>query len=95
MIILMNQELKNSTGWGLCPGTANRGYQITDFWLEISKNDNNIIWTSLKNTCFYKVTGVWLKNWAYHTYFKFKIEKDVADLIFEPHPPNFQNQENF
>ena len=43
---------KTCTWWGLCPGTANRDYQITDFWLEISKNDNNIIWTSIKNTWF-------------------------------------------
>ena len=43
MIILMNQEFKNSTGWGLCPGTANRDYQIMDFWLGISKNVQIII----------------------------------------------------
>ena len=69
--------------------------QITDFWLGILKNDTNTIWTSIINTYFTKETGVWLKNWAYHVHLKFKIEKGMAGSIFEPHPPNFQNQDNF
>ena len=84
------------------PKTSNMGLrneigfsQFTPKWFEFSKNDTNIIWTSIKNTLFFKVTGVWLKNWACHAHLKFKIEMGVAGLIFEPHPPNFQNQYNF
>ena len=69
--------------------------QFTPKWFEFSKNDANIIWTSIKNTIFFKVTGVWLKNWACHAHLKFKIEMGMAGLVFEPHPPNFQNQYNF
>ena len=68
---------------------------FTDFWLGISKNDTNIIWTSIKNTLNFKVTGVWLKNWACHAHLKLKIEKGMTGLILKPHPPNFQNQDNF
>ena len=81
------------TGWGLCIGTANGNYWITDFWWGISKTANNIISTSLKNTWFQKVTGVWLKKWTCHTYFKIsgsKIEKGVAGSVFEPYPCNFR-----
>jgi len=31
-------------------------------WLEISKNDNNIICLSLRNTQFFKILKMWLKN---------------------------------
>ena len=40
------------TGWGLCIGTANRIYQITDFWLGLSKKVKNIISKSVKNVRF-------------------------------------------
>ena len=53
------------------------------------------IWTSIITTYFTKETGVWLKNWSYHVHLNFKIEKGMAGSIFEPHPPNFQNQDNF
>ena len=42
-------------------------------WLELSKNDNNIICLSLKDTQFFKILKVWLKNWAYYAYFKFEL----------------------
>ena len=80
------------TGWGLCIGTANGNYWITDFWLGISKKVNNIISTSLKNTLFQKITGAWLEKWACHTDFEIsgsKIEKGVAGSVFKPHPCNF------
>ena len=38
---------------------------------------------------------MWLKNWAWHTHLKFKIEKGVAGISYELHPQNFQNQYNF
>ena len=34
------------------PVLQNRNYQFIHFWLEISKYDSNIIWTSVKNTWF-------------------------------------------
>ena len=82
----------DTTGWGLCIGTANGNYWITDFWLGISKKVNNIISTSLKNTLFQKITGAWLEKWACHTDFEIsgsKIEKGVAGSVFKPHPCNF------
>ena len=86
------EECTASTGWGLCIGTANGNYWITDFWLGISKKVNNIISTSLKNTLFQKITGAWLEKWACHTDFEIsgsKIEKGVAGSVFKPHPCNF------
>jgi len=38
---------------------------------------------------------VWLKNWVCHTHLKFKIEKGVAGISYEPHPHNFQNLYDF
>ena len=84
--------IESYTGWGLCIGTANGNYWITDFWLGISKKVNNIISTSLKNTLFQKITGAWLEKWACHTDFEIsgsKIEKGVAGSVFKPHPCNF------
>ena len=63
--------------------------EITDFWSEISKNDTNIIWTPIKNTQFFKVTRMWLKNWACHALLNFKIQKGVAGTIFELQSWNF------
>ena len=63
--------------------------EITDFWSEISKNDTNIIWTPIKNTQFFKVTRMWLKNWACHALLNFKIQKGVAGTIFELRSWNF------
>ena len=50
------------TGLGLFIGTANRNYQINDFWLGVSKKVSNIISTTIKNTQFSKITGVWLEK---------------------------------
>ena len=36
---------------------------------EMTRNDINIIWTSLQNIKFFKVTGLCLKNWACHPHF--------------------------
>ena len=44
---------------------------------------------------FFKNAGPWLKNLAYYTHLKFKIEMGVAGLVFEIHPPNFQKMCNF
>ena len=63
--------------------------KITDFGLGISKNGTNIIWTSIKDTYFFKVAGPWLKNWVCHTHLKFRIKMGVASLIFELRPYNF------
>ena len=41
--------------------------------LKISKNDNNIIWISLKNLFLLKVTRVWLKIWACNALLTFSI----------------------
>ena len=90
--VLTLLHYKKPTGWGLCIGTANGNYWITDFWLGISKKVNNIISTSLKNTLFQKITGAWLEKWACHTDFEIsgsKIEKGVAGSVFKPHPCNF------
>ena len=38
---------------------------------------------------------MWLKNWVCHTHLKFKIEKGMAGISYEPHPHNFQNLYNF
>ena len=90
---MKRQNPSKYTGWGLCIGTKNGNYWITDFWWGISKKVNNIILTSLKNTWFQKVTGAWLKKWAYHADFKIsgsKIEKGMAGSVFEPYPCNFR-----
>ena len=81
------------TGWKICSITANWNLQINDFWLGVSKKVNNIILTSIKDTPFSKVTGVWLEKWAYHTHFKIskpKTEKGMAGSIFELYSCNFR-----
>ena len=60
--------------------------KITDFGLEISKSDTNIIWAFIENTYFYKVSAVWLKNEACDTHWKYKIEMGVVSSFFELHP---------
>ena len=63
---------------------------ITFFPLWILINDTNIICLSSKNTQFFKIRRVWLKNCVYHAPLKLKLQRGVADTIFEPHPPNFE-----
>ena len=60
--------------------------------IEISKNGKDIIWTSLKNVLFPKITRAWFKNWACHALFNFelwKLEMSVTGSFFKPHPCNF------
>ena len=63
--------------------------EITDLWFETSKIGTNIIWRSLKNTQFFKVTRLWLKNWVCGAHLNFKIQKGVAGTIIELQPWNF------
>ena len=62
---------------------------VTFIPLWILGNDTIIICLSSKNMQFCKIKRLWLKNWACHAHLKFKIQKGVASLFFEPHPPNF------
>ena len=62
---------------------------ITFFPLWILINDTNIICLSSKNTQFFKIRRVWLKNCVCHAPLKLKLQKGVADTIFEPKHPNF------
>ena len=41
--------------------------------IDMSKSDSNIICLSSKNTFFFKITRMWLKNWASHAHFNFEI----------------------
>ena len=58
---------------------------------------------SCKNNVFYPISqpskskrrGFYLENWRIYGYLNVKIKMGVAGLIFEPHPPNFENQYNF
>ena len=59
---------------------------ITDFGLETSKNDPNII---IWNTQFFKVTRLWLKNWVCNAHLNFEIQKGVAGTIIELQPWKF------
>ena len=63
---------------------------ITFFLLWILINDTNIICLSSKNMQFSKIRRLWLKNWACHAPLNLKLQRGVADSIFEPHPPNFE-----
>ena len=76
-------------GCGLKWTDKNGFSKIAEFGLAIPKNGTNIIWTSIKNTYFFKVARPRLKNWAYHTHLKFRIEMGVAWSIFELRPNNF------
>ena len=40
----------------------------------ISKNGTNIIWTSIKDIQFSKITGLWGKKWDCHAHFNFEIK---------------------
>ena len=67
----------------------NKKFQVLEWWrplealekrffgnlkpVKISKNDTNIICLSLKNTLYFKITRLWLKNWACHAHFSFEI----------------------
>ena len=61
-----------------------------DFWLVLSKNDSNIICSSIKNKSFLKIWRVWHILKVCHALWYLKIEMGIAGLIFELHPPNFQ-----
>ena len=80
---------QNYTKVGLSWSQKNSICQIMDFWLGISKNASNIIWRSIKNTHFSRISWVRVKNWACHVHLKFKIEMAVAGSIFGWRPPNF------
>ena len=40
-------------------------------------------------------TEIQLQNWQIYGYLYFKTKMGVAGVIFEPHPPNFENLYNF
>ena len=61
-----------------------------DFWLVLSKNDSNIICSSIKNESFLKIWRVWHILKVCHALWYLKIEMGIAGSIFELHPPNFQ-----
>ena len=61
-----------------------------DFWLVLSKNDSNIICSSIKNKSFLKIWRVWHILKVCHALWYLKIEMGIAGSIFELHPPNFQ-----
>ena len=61
-----------------------------DFWLVLSKNDSNIICSSIKNESFLKIWRVWHILKVCHALWYLKIEMSIAGSIFELHPPNFQ-----
>ena len=88
--VLKTNDLETSPGmtqtwiWQLWPKF------ITFFPLWILINDTNIICLSSKNTQFFKIRRVWLKNCVCHAPLKFQLQRGVADTIFEPHPPNFE-----
>ena len=61
-----------------------------EFWLGLSKNDNDIICSSIKNESFLKIWRVWHILKVCHALWYLKIEMGIAGSIFELHPPNFQ-----
>ena len=61
-----------------------------DFWLVSSKNDSNIICSSIKNESFLKIWRVWHIIKVCHALWYLKIKMGIAGSIFELHPPNFQ-----
>ena len=61
-----------------------------DFWLVLSKNDSNIIFSSIKNESFLKIWRVWHILKVCHALWSLKIEMGIMGSIFELHPPNFQ-----
>ena len=63
--------------------------KIADFWIEISKNDSNIISLSLRNTQFFKIWWVWHIRRVRHAHLKFKLQMGMAGSIVEPRPSNF------
>ena len=58
-------------------------FLVTFVIMKISKSDSNIICRSSKNITFSKILRVWLKNWACHDHFNFKLLKGVAVLLSE------------
>ena len=63
---------------------------ITDFWLDTLKSHTNIIWRSIKNTQFSKITRLWLKIWVCYAHLNLKIQLGVAGTIFELQPWKFR-----
>ena len=62
--------------------------------IEISKNGKDIIWTSLKNVLFSKITRAWFKNWACHALFNFelwKLEMSVTGSFLSHTPVILEN----
>ena len=51
--------------------------------MKISKNDRNMNCRSSKDITFSKIWRVWLKNWACHAHFNFKLLKGVAVFLLE------------
>ena len=63
--------------------------------MKISKNDSNIICRSSKNITFPKIWRVWLKNWACHAHFSYKLLKGMAVSSSERCPSNFGQSQIF
>ena len=63
--------------------------KIADFWIEVSKNDSNIISLSLRNTQFFKIWWVWRQRYVCHAHLKFELQVGMAGPIVEPRPSNF------
>ena len=91
----MGKMVQNCPGCGLEWASIISFSKIADFGLLISKSDTNNIWTSIENTYFFKVVGVWLKNEACHAQLMFKIKMGMAGSIFELHPYNFRKYHSF
>ena len=70
-------------------------FLVTFVIMKISKNDSNIICRSSKNITFSKIWRVWLKNWARHAHFNFKLLKGMAVLLSELCPSNFGQSQIF
>ena len=68
---------------------------IVEFWLELSKNERNIICSSIKNESFLKIWRVWHILKVCHALWYLEIKMGIAGSIFELHPPNFQKMSIF
>ena len=63
--------------------------KIAGFFLKISKNDSNIICSSITNTQFSKIWWVWRQRYVRHAHLKFELQMVMAGPIDEPRPSNF------
>ena len=84
ILLLITLNLGN-TGQGLLKNWIGR---LLRFFgnlkpVRISKNDTSIICLSLRNTLVFKLTRMWLKNWACHAHFNFEIQFVINRSIFE------------